>query len=109
MKNSTDNENKGDAGCFARIYWMLIGNAMLVIAFAFLIRDKPLFPSFFDFLYLFSAGSLVVVRYVDIRHFNGGTGFGDPATMDDWRKYSIGLLIGSLGVWLVVRFMVPLF
>lgn len=81
----------------------------MALLFAFLLEKHPKFPSLLDVGCLLTLASLVFVRYIDIRHLNGGTGEGTPATMNHWRKYSMFLVIGSLSVWLIIRFLVPLF
>ena len=109
MQDRTNNEYSSGAGCLIRFYWMFIGNALLAITFAFLIQKHPKLPSILDAGFLFTVISLVLVRYIDIRYFKGGTGEGSPATMGHWRRYSIVLVIGSLIVWLAVRVLAPLF
>lgn len=109
MKDQTNNEYSNGAGCFIRFYWMFIGNALLAITFAFLIQKRPQLPSLLDAASLLAVISLVLVRYVDMRHFEGGTGEGSPATMSHWRKYSAVLVIGSLAIWLGIRVLAPLF
>ena len=103
-------EYTNGAGCLTRLYWMFAGNAALAISFGLLIDKHPTFPSPLDAACLFFVASLVYVRYIDIRHFKGENGaHSAPATMDDWRKYSLFLSLGSVGVWLAIRLLVPLF
>jgi hypothetical protein len=109
MQDQKKIEYSSGAGCLTRLYWMFLGVALLALVAAFLLQKNPKFPSFLDVGYLFAVASLVFVRYIDIRYLKGETGEGAPATMNHWRKYSMFLVIGSLGVWLVVRFLVPLF
>jgi hypothetical protein len=108
MKDQSDNKNNSGAGCLARFYWMLIGNALLAVAFTFLFQKHPRFPSFLDIGCLLVVASLVLVRYIDINCFRGHTGEGTPATMKHWRTYTIVLVSGSFLVWLVIRFAIPL-
>lgn len=109
MQEQKRNEYSNGAGCFTRLYWMLVGNVILVILFISLVHNKPEFPSLADLGCLLAVASLMFVRYVDIRHLKGETGFNTPATLDHWRKYAFFLMIGSLGVWLVIRFLTFLF
>lgn len=109
MKDQTNNEYSSGVGCLIRFYWIFIGNALLVVIFAFLIQKHPKLPSILDAASFLAVISLVLVRYIDIRHFEGGTGEGSPATMSHWRKYSAVLVIGSLAIWLGIRVLVPLF
>lgn len=103
-------EYSSGSGCLTRLYWMFAGNALLFFAFAYLIQKHPKFPSLLDAACLFATASLVFVRYIDIRHFKGeNSDSSAPATMDDWRKYSLFIVLGSAGAWLAVRLLVPLF
>lgn len=109
MQDQKNNEYRSGAGCLTRLYWLLIGNALVFFTFIYLVQKHPKFPSLLDAGCLLAVASLVFVRYFDIRYCKGETGDGKPATMGHWRKYSIRLVIGCMGVWLVIRFLVPLF
>ena len=103
-------EYTSGAGCLTRLYWMFAGNAALAISFGLLIDRHPKFPSLLDAACLVILASLVAVRFIDIRHYDGENGANSaPATMDDWRKYSLFLVVGSVGAWLAIRLLVPLF
>ena len=109
-QDQTKTEYTSGAGCLTRLYWMFAGNAALAISFGLLIDKHPTFPSLLDAACLLILASLVYVRYIDIRHFKGENGDNSaPATMDDWRKYSLFLVLGSVGAWLAIRLLVPLF
>jgi len=101
-------EYTSGAGCFMRLYWTLAGNAALAITFGILLHKHPRFPSLVDAACLFLVTSLVCVRYFDIRYCNGETGDGKPATTAAWRRYSLFIVLGSVSVWLAIRFLVPL-
>ncbi|HRR33052.1 MAG TPA: hypothetical protein P5026_03040 [Kiritimatiellia bacterium] len=110
MQDQPVPENSSEAGCLMRLYWMFLGNAIVFISFAYLLQNRPQFPSFWDAVYLLAVMSLAVSRYIDIRRFNGTNGAGDtPATMADWRKYTLFLVTGCLAAWLAIRILVPLF
>jgi hypothetical protein len=42
---------------------------------------------------------LVVVRYVDVRFLKGSTVFGQPASMQHWRRYAVLLIGASVVIW----------
>jgi hypothetical protein len=89
---------------------MFAGNALLFFAFAYLVQEHPKFPSVLDAVCLAVLASLVLVRFIDIRHCKGENADSSaPATMADWRKYSLFLALGSAGLWLAIRLLVPLF
>ncbi len=96
------------AGCLARLYWMFGGNALFCFALVELALKHPRFPSPMDALCLVAMASLVYVRYYDIRHCRGLTGEGQPASMDDWRKYALRISAIGVAAWAAVRFLIPL-
>jgi len=110
MPDQPVDEFDNGAGCLTRLYWMFLGNAILCILFAYLIQNHPKFPSLLDVGCLLATASLVTVRYLDIRHFEGQTGDNNgPATMAHWRKYAAFVVAGSIVAWLIIRFAFPLF
>ncbi len=109
-QNPAQPEYSSGAGCLTRMYWMFVGNAFLAIAFGMLIDRRPKFPSLLDAACLFFLASLVAVRYIDVRHLKGeNSDSSAPASMDDWRRYALFLVLGSVVAWLAIRFVVPVF
>ncbi len=102
-------EHTNPAGCLTRLYWIFLGNALLFFAVGMLIDKRPKFPALLDAVCLFAMVSLVAVRYIDIRYYKGETGDGTLATMEQWRKYALILVTGSIAVWAGARFVVPMF
>jgi hypothetical protein len=92
-------------GTFARIFWILIGNAVLLfMALAIFNRHAP-FLSFaaIDLAYWITVLLLIVVRYCDIKYLGGLTTKDQPATIIHWRKYAMLLLLIAAGVWLIAH------
>ena len=88
-------------GCLLRLFWMLLGNTALFFC-AFFIGSKPaafLTFSVFDIVYGAAVTALLAARYIDIRHLNGATVFGTPASMSHYRRYALILIAASIGVW----------
>ena len=102
MEEQKYEEHKYDppAGCFLRIFWMIIGNAILLACAYGIVQHRSSLLSIADALYWAIVGSLLAARYVDIRYLYGLTSEGDPATMDDWRRYAKVLGMVSAGLWL---------
>ena len=99
---------EGSAGCLARLYWMIGGNALFCFALVGLALKNPRFPAPADAICLLAVISLVYVRYYDIRRCHGLTGEGEPATMDDWRRYALRISVIGVAAWVVVRWLIPL-
>ena len=81
-------------GLFLRLYWMMLGNGVVVIAAAFPLVH-PRIP-----IALPLAGavvgvvSLIAARFVDIRYCGGQTADGAPASLEDWKRY-VTILVPS--------------
>lgn len=93
----------GGLGFVVRLYWMLVGPVALLFLLFGIVDKRAAFPSWLDAAYWAVVASLVGARYADIRYLKGGSGDGEPATMADWRKYSVRLLGVGAGVWVVAR------
>ena len=105
MENQKYEDHKYDppAGCFFRLFWMMIGNLVLLFCAYFIAQHRSSLLSIADAFYWIVVGSLLAARYVDIRYLYGLTAEGDPASMADWRRYAVLVLIASTGLWLVVH------
>ena len=83
----------------ARLYWMLVGNMTLFILTVFIVMNKGKQFNAVDVVFGIIVASLLLTRYIDIKFLGGFTTTDKPASMADWRKYAIFLLIGSMVVW----------
>ena len=43
--------------------------------------------------------AIILVRYLDIKFWGGMTAAGGPATIANWNRYTVALLIGSAVIW----------
>ena len=98
-----DHKYDPPAGCFLRIFWMIIGNVILLSCAYGIIQHRSSLLSIADAFYWAIVGSLLAARYVDIRYLYGLTAEGDPASMADWRRYAVFLVLVATGLWLVVH------
>jgi len=95
-----DHKYDPPAGCFLRVFWMIIGNAILLACVYGILQHRSSLFSIADALYWAVVASLLAARYVDIRYLYGLTSEGDPASMDDWRRYAMVPGVVSTGLWL---------
>jgi hypothetical protein len=86
-------------GCLTRLCWMLFGNIALIVSGIVIMGQKNNFVSYADFAFWLIVLFLIGVRYVDITKMEGTTASEKPATIKDWRRYTIFLLIFSLILW----------
>ena len=79
-------------GLFLRLYWIMLGNGVVVIAAVFPLA-YPQMPTVLP-LAGFGLGvvSLIAARFVDIRYCGGQTVDGTPADSGHWRRYVMILL-----------------
>jgi hypothetical protein len=89
-------------GLFARMFWSLIGNAILFFLAAGIYRTQTAI-SIFDIEFLGVVLLLIIVRYLDIKYLKGVTVEGLPATMEHWRKYVKHILLISSGLWILAH------
>ncbi len=83
---------------FARMFWMLIGPAiLLLLALSISNRDSGWFTPY-DVAYLCVLGLVLLARWYEFRE-NPTTGGGEPATSADLRKFLIGATAIGLGSW----------
>jgi hypothetical protein len=90
-------------GVIARLYWMFFGLALLPFLLVYLFQNRPAFPAPVDLACLLVVGSLVAVRYVDVRYLSGRTAEGELATTAHWRRYAQGVCVVGVGVWFAAR------
>lgn len=98
-----DHKHDPPAGCFLRLFWMVLGNLILLACAYGIVQHRSTVLSIADAFYWASVGCLLAVRYVDIRYAQGLTADGDPATMAHWRRYAV--LLGGIAavLWFVVH------
>ncbi len=88
------------ASCLIRLYWMIVGNALLFFCALSIAQGTSSLLAPVDALFWVLVGSLLTTRYVDIRYFNGMTDRGDAATMADFKRYAVLLGFIAIGLWI---------
>lgn len=89
------------SGCLVRLFWMGVGNLVLVLAAIGIGQNRAGFTfTGMDLLFWATVLCLLAVRYVDIRYLDGQTADSRPASMSDWRRYALTVLGISLALWL---------
>jgi hypothetical protein len=88
-------ESESGHGCLpalARLIW-IFGSILLVFAAVFIARNKG---GLVADLSPFAMGLVIIlVRYIDIRYLKGETMDNKPATLRDWRRYALTVLIAA--------------
>ena len=83
-------------GLFLRLYWMMIGNAVLAIAAVFPVAYPQIPTAPLLGIYALGVATLIAARYFDIRFCGGQTVDGTPANLGHWKRYVLILLPVSL-------------
>lgn len=102
-QNCEDHKHDPPTGCLLRIFWMMIGNVILLFCAYGIIQNHSGLFSIADVFYWVFVGSLLAARYADIQHFKGLTADGNPASMAHWRRYAMLLCFIVTVVWFVAH------
>lgn len=98
---SENPKSRGPGGCLARLFWMGLGNLILVLSAVAIFQNQAGFTlTGMDALLWSASLSLLAVRFVDIRYLAGETTDSQPASMADWRRYAATVLGVSFALWL---------
>jgi hypothetical protein len=82
---------------------MLLGNAIVAFSIIFIVENKDGFFHTADLVFWTTVVTLVLVRYLDIRLFDGTTATGAHATTIHWVKYVALLAACSTAVWVLAH------
>ncbi len=90
-------------GCLLRLFWMMVGNIALFLCGIAIYQNPTGYLSIADALYWALAGCLVAARFADVQYYEGTTAEGNPATLADWRRYALLVVIVAVIGWLVIH------
>ena len=99
--DQTVDRQGGFLSILARLYWMALGNVVLILSSVSILQHKGEMLNAADVVFWITVPALIVVRYLDIKLWDGQTAMGTPATMAHWKKYSTMLLACSAAVWVL--------
>jgi hypothetical protein len=87
------------SGCLLRVFWMMIGNVLLVFCAYAIFQNRQSLLGVADAFFWATAVSLLAARYTDIRYLRGRTADGNPASLVHWRRYAATVLVASAILW----------
>jgi len=90
-------QNAPLSGCLTRLFWMLIGNAILLITLVQIFQSEKF--GTLDIIYWLTVIIILAVRYIDIRYLDGKTIDDQPATISHWYRYAVDLIALCLALW----------
>ena len=106
--NTQDSQHTNLAGCLTRIAWMFGGYMLLLMVAASIVVNRGALLTPRDAAFWAVVVAVVVLRYVDVRYLHGDTADGRPATMRDWRRYSLAVVGAAVLLWLAAHAVVLL-
>ncbi len=106
QQNTPQPEKSGCLSIIVRLTWMAFGNMALIITAFSIVQQKA--GIVLDVIFWAVVTGLILIRYIDIKVFQGNTADNEPATLKDWRQYSILLIVISAFVWFVAHVTVRL-
>ncbi|MCU0577076.1 MAG: hypothetical protein MUD15_09670 [Desulfobacterota bacterium] len=86
-----------------RLTWKILGNFLLFIILILIIIASPGARNVLDVVFWLVVVGLILLRYIDIKVFREQSADNKPATLQDWGKYSIGIILLSGFFWVVAR------
>jgi len=87
------NATPAPAGCLLRLFWMLIGNAIVYASLAVIAFEGAPFPSALDVVVWVTVALTLVARHRDITRWGGQTASGEPATLAHWRRFAAVVIL----------------
>ncbi len=99
----TAKKSSGLPGMVARIYWMMVGHAVLAVLAMSLFKSGQEIGSWTDLAYLANVTGLLAVRYLDITRLGGSTADGQEASLTTWRRFAAAAVGFWTLVWIVVH------
>jgi hypothetical protein len=97
--NQPIDKQRGISAILARLFWMFLGNFMLMICAANTIMGEGKSTRTSDIIFWFAVSAMIIVRFLDIKFLDGLTATGKPASIKHWRRYAIVLVVISAVIW----------
>lgn len=85
---------RATAGALLRMYWLVVGNLVVYVAWMIIVFTSSPLPSAPDVVVWLTVVSMLIARRVEILRYSGRTTHGEPATLEDWRRYA-AVLVGA--------------
>jgi len=90
-------------GCLLRVFWLLVGNAILLLVAVMLLLESPWTIGLKDGLFWATAVAVVAARWVDVTHYGGRTAEGGEATLGHVGKHALTIGAGAAAIWVVAQ------
>ena len=91
------------AALVGRIFWMMAGPILLVILGLMIAQQDTGWLTMLDIAFFLVLGGMLLGRWVEYRAGGAMTGMGEPATLDDVRRYVLAASLLGVGGWIVAN------
>ncbi len=98
---STPELDRTATGVLLRVFWRVVGNLVVYVAWVTIVLTTAPLPSLLDAVVWLTVLLMLIARRVDIVRYSGRTMDGEPATLEDWRRY-VAVLVGATVVGEVI-------
>ncbi|TAJ08164.1 MAG: hypothetical protein EPO68_15735 [Planctomycetota bacterium] len=88
-------------GCFVRLAWLLGGNVVLLCIAILIARDTQWTLTTKDAVFWCVVASVLLLRFVDFKWFDGRRLDGSPVTARDQRRWVAAFIGAWLALWIV--------
>jgi len=86
-----------------RLYWMLLGPALIVVTAALITKHTSWSLGWRDIVFWGAIGSLIAVRHLDAKRFGGASADGTPVTRHDLRRHAVIVAAAGLLLWVLAH------
>jgi|GEM_PF-1768706 len=86
-----------------RLYWMLLGPALMVVTAALIAKHTSWSLGWRDIVFWGAIGSLIGVRHLDVHRFGGKSADGTPVTGRDLRRHTMIIAAVGLLLWVLAH------
>jgi len=98
---ATPEPDQPPAGALLRVFWRVVGNIVVYVAWVLIVLTTAPLPSLLDAVVWLTVLLMLLARRIDIVRYSGRTMDGEPATLADWRRYA-AVLVGATAVGEIV-------
>lgn len=99
-----DAETASANGCLTRLVWIFAGPMAALAYLLHLASSNTSFVSAQSLGFWALLGLLIAARYVDVTRYGGETTRGTTATLGDFKRYSVWLVLGGGAAWVAAVF-----
>ena len=100
IQNNPQNEKSSALARMIRLTWKTLGYFVLFIILILIIAGTQEARSVLNFVYCAVVAGIILIRYIDIKVFYGDTADNEPATLKEWLRYSVGLILMAGFFWI---------